>query len=33
MLTTLAQANALIVREPDAPAAEAGEACRVLMLR
>ncbi|MCR4268833.1 gephyrin-like molybdotransferase Glp [Nitratireductor sp. ZSWI3] len=32
MLTTLAAANALIVREPQAPAAEAGARCRVLML-
>lgn len=32
MLTTLAAANALIVREPDAPAAEVGTRCRVLML-
>lgn len=32
MLTTLAAANALIVREPGAPAAEAGSRCRVLML-
>jgi molybdopterin molybdotransferase len=33
MLKTLAAANALIVREPEAPAATAGEPCRVLMLR
>ena len=33
MLTTLAAANALIVREPDAPAAEAGARCQVLVLR
>lgn len=33
MLRILADANGLIVREPFAPAAEAGEACRVLMLR
>lgn len=32
MLTTLAAANALIVREPGAPAAESGARCRVLML-
>ncbi|MFC5583492.1 gephyrin-like molybdotransferase Glp [Nitratireductor kimnyeongensis] len=32
MLTTLAAANALIVREPGAPAAEPGSRCRVLML-
>ena len=33
MLTTLAAANALIVREPHAPAAEAGARCQVLVLR
>ncbi len=33
MLTTLAQADALIIREPNAAASEAGDACRVLMLR
>ena len=33
MLRTLAEANALIVRAPFAPAAEKGDACRVLMLR
>ncbi|MEO3385843.1 gephyrin-like molybdotransferase Glp [Mesorhizobium sp. CAU 1741] len=33
MLTTLADANALIVREPHAPGAAKGAACRVLMLR
>jgi molybdopterin molybdotransferase len=33
MLRILADANGLIVREPFAPAAAAGEACRVLMLR
>ena len=33
MLNTLASANALIVREPFAPAAPAGAACRLLMLR
>ncbi|ESX45467.1 molybdopterin molybdotransferase MoeA [Mesorhizobium sp. C416B] len=33
MLRMLADANALIVREPFAPAAEAGAACSVLMLR
>ncbi|GLS29672.1 molybdopterin molybdotransferase [Mesorhizobium albiziae] len=33
MLRTLAEANALIVRAPFAPAAEKGNACRVLMLR
>jgi molybdopterin molybdotransferase len=33
MLRTLADANALIVREPFAPAAEAGAACRLMMLR
>jgi len=32
MLTTLAAANALIVREPGAAAAEPGSRCRVLML-
>ncbi|WP_048649383.1 gephyrin-like molybdotransferase Glp [Nitratireductor soli] len=31
MLTTLAAANALIVREPGAPAADAGGRCRVLL--
>lgn len=33
MLGTLAAANALIIRAPDAPAAETGERCQVLMLR
>lgn len=33
MLATLAAANALIVREPFAPAAAQGSPCRVLMLR
>lgn len=33
MLKTLAEANALIIRVPFAPAAAAGDACRVLMLR
>ncbi|MDN2564694.1 molybdopterin molybdotransferase MoeA [Aquibium sp. A9E412] len=33
MLTTLAAADGLVVREPFAAAAAAGEACRVLMLR
>jgi molybdopterin molybdotransferase len=33
MLRTLADANCLIIREANAPAAEAGEPCRVLMLR
>ena len=33
MLKTLAAANALIVREPNAPAIEAGAPCRLLMLR
>lgn len=33
MLRMLADANGLIVREPFAPAAEAGDACKVLMLR
>ncbi|MER9331267.1 gephyrin-like molybdotransferase Glp [Mesorhizobium sp. M0488] len=33
MLKMLADANGLIVREPFAPAAAAGEVCRVLMLR
>lgn len=33
MLTTLAAANALIVREPNAKACEAGARCQVLMLR
>ncbi|MFC6487741.1 gephyrin-like molybdotransferase Glp [Nitratireductor sp. GCM10026969] len=33
MLTTLADANALILREPGACASEAGEPCQVLMLR
>ncbi|MDG4881494.1 gephyrin-like molybdotransferase Glp [Mesorhizobium sp. WSM4884] len=33
MLRTLAEANGLIVREPFAPAAEAGDECSVLMLR
>ena len=33
MLRMLADANGLVVREPFAPAAAAGDACRVLMLR
>ncbi|TIS81024.1 MAG: molybdopterin molybdenumtransferase MoeA, partial [Mesorhizobium sp.] len=33
MLRMLADANGLIVRQPFAPAAEAGEECTVLMLR
>ena len=33
MLRRMADANGLIVREPFAPAADAGGACRVLMLR
>lgn len=33
MLSILAAANALIVRAPDAPAAEIGDRCQVLMLR
>lgn len=33
MLKTLATTNGLIVRKPQAPAAEAGDPCRVLMLR
>ena len=33
MLKTLAMANALVIRAPHAPAAAAGETCRVLMLR
>lgn len=33
MLSTLAAANALLVRMPHAPAAAAGDPCRVLMLR
>ena len=33
MLSVLAAANALIIRQPHAPAAEAGERCQVLMLR
>lgn len=33
MLTTLARSNGLIIREPHAPAAEAGTLCTVLMLR
>ena len=33
MLMTLAAANALIVRAPGAPAAQAGDPCRILMLR
>ena len=33
MLKMLADANGLIVREPFAPAAAAGAACSVLMLR
>lgn len=33
MLRTLADANALIVREPHAPAATAGEACQIIRLR
>lgn len=33
MLRTLADANCAIMREPFAPAAESGSACRVMMLR
>lgn len=33
MLKTLAAANALLIREPDEPAAETGAPCRVMMLR
>lgn len=33
MLRTLAEANCAIIREPFAPLAEAGSACRILMLR
>ena len=33
MLRTLAEANCLIVRPPDAPPAAAGDACDILMLR
>ena len=33
MLRIIADANGLIVREPFAPAAEAGDECSVLMLR
>jgi molybdopterin molybdotransferase len=33
MLKTLAAANCLVIREPGAPAAEAGGPCRILMLR
>ncbi len=33
MLRTLAEANALIIRAPEAPAASAGDSCAVLMLR
>lgn len=33
MLKTLAEANALIIREPHAPPADAGDPCKVLMLR
>ena len=33
MLKTLAAANALIVREPFAPEAKTGDACRVIRLR
>ncbi|MCO5065685.1 MAG: molybdopterin molybdotransferase MoeA [Rhizobiaceae bacterium] len=33
MLRTLSDANAAIIREPNAPAASKGECCRVLMLR
>lgn len=33
MLRTLAEANALIIREAHAPASDAGSACKVLMLR
>lgn len=33
MLKTLAEANALIIREPHAPPADAGAPCKVLMLR
>jgi molybdopterin molybdotransferase len=33
MLRTLAEAGALVIREPFAPAASAGDPCRILMLR
>ncbi|MGO4832604.1 molybdopterin molybdenumtransferase MoeA, partial [Rhizobiaceae sp. 2RAB30] len=33
MLRTLAASNALIIREPHAPAAAKGDICRVLYLR
>ena len=33
MLTTFAEANTLIIRAPNAAASQAGDACRVLMLR
>ena len=33
MLRTLAEANALIIREPFAAAAAAGAPCRIMMLR
>lgn len=33
MLRTLAEAGGLVIREPFAPAAEAGDPCRILMLR
>jgi molybdopterin molybdotransferase len=33
MLRTLAEARALVIREPFAPAAAAGDPCRILMLR
>jgi molybdopterin molybdotransferase len=33
MLKTMADANTLIIREPHAPAANAGDPCRVLLLR
>lgn len=33
MLRTLAKANALLIREPNAPAASPGDICQVLMLR
>jgi molybdopterin molybdotransferase len=32
MLSTLAEADALIVRPPHAPAAKAGEPCRIIRL-
>ena len=33
MLKTLADAEALVIRAPHAPAAEAGEACELLLIR